>query len=85
MPAFRSEYAEVPDAADLREVDPHWQQLQVAGSLPVSYLPPAMPGRHAPWRRAAALVLVGLLLSATAGGICLTYGPHELFRLLERP
>ena len=30
------------------------------------------------WRRPAAWVLVVMFLSATSGGICLTYGPHLL-------
>ena len=83
MPVHRSEYDEVPDAADVREVDPHWQELQVRGALPAAYLPPGMPGPQARWRRVAALGLVALLVTATAGGVCLTYGPDELFRLLD--
>ena len=83
MTAHRSEYDTVPDAADVREVDPHWQQLQRPGVLPSAYLPPAMPGRQGPWRRAVAAALLVLLLSATAGGVCLTYGPAELFALLD--
>ena len=31
----------------------------------------------------AVIVFAVLLVGATAGGICLTYGPSELFRLLE--
>ena len=83
MARHRSEYDGVPDAVDAPEVDPHWQELQVTGLLPRSYLPAAMPGPQAAWRRAAAWVLIALLLTVTAGGICLTYGPAELFRLLD--
>ncbi len=67
MRVHRSEYDEVPDAADVREVDPHWQELQVGGALPAAYLPPGMPGPQAPWRRAAAWALIALLVTATAG------------------
>jgi hypothetical protein len=83
MRAHRSEYDDVPDAADVREVDPHWQELQVTGPLPTSYLPATMPGPQPRWRRTAAWVLIGLLTTVTAGGVCLTYGPAELFRLLD--
>lgn len=80
--AYRAEYADVPDGSGL-EVDPHWLELQRGTELPTSYLPSSVPGEHSPWRRFAALVLIIMLVSATAGGICLTYGPQELFRLLE--
>ncbi len=83
MARHRSEYDEVPDAADALEVDPHWQELQVTGLLPTSYLPATMPGPQPRWRRTAAWVLIVLLLTVTAGGVCLTYGPAELFRLLD--
>ena len=77
------EYDDVPDAADVREVDPHFRELQVTGLLPTSYLPATMPGRQPRWRRTAAWVLIVMLTTVTAGGICLTYGPAELFRLLD--
>lgn len=83
MARHLAEYDQVPDAADVREVDPHWQELQVTGLLPRSYLPATMPGPQAPWRRVAAWVLIIMLVSATTGGICLTYGPAELFRLFD--
>ncbi|MCW2620775.1 MAG: hypothetical protein JWL64_377 [Frankiales bacterium] len=79
---YQPEYDHVPDGTG-REVDPHWLDLQRGTSLPTSLLPAYVPGRHAPWRRVAALGLIGLLVSATAGGVCLTYGPQELFALLE--
>ena len=82
MTRFRTEYDEVPDAADVPEVDPHWLELRGATTLPTSYLPPGMPGPQPRWRKAAAWGLIALLTTATAGGVCLTYGPAELFRLL---
>lgn len=80
------EYDEVPAVPADAELDPHWQEL-VAGRtspLPVAYLPSAMAGQQTGWRRVAAVVLITLLVSATAGGVCLTYGPGELFALLSR-
>ena len=81
----RPEYAAVPDGRDAAEVDPHWQDLQrlPAGALPAAYLPPSMPGQATGWRRGAAWVLIVMLVSATAGGVCLTYGPGELFALFR--
>ena len=83
MARHLSEYDDVPDAADVRDVDPHWQSLQVTGLLPTSYLPPTMGGPQPRWRKAAAWALITMLTTVTAGGICLTYGPAELFRLLD--
>lgn len=84
MAEHRTEYDRVPDARDVREVDPHWQDLLRPGTLPASYLPPSMPGPQSAWRRGAAWLLIAALVTATAGGVCLTYGPAELFRLLGR-
>ncbi len=84
MAQHRTEYDEVPDARDAGEVDPHWQQLLRPGTLPTAYLPPSMPGPQSAWRRGAAWVLIACLVTVTAGGVCLTYGPAELFRLLDR-
>ena len=81
---WRSEYADVPDVTAAGEVDPHWQALQTRTALPTSYLPPSMPGPQPRWRKVSAWVVIVMLVSATAGGICLTYGPAELFRLLDR-
>lgn len=78
-----AEYDAVPDGRDAAEVDPHWQELHQPGALPTSYLPPSMPGQARGWRRGAAWVLIVLLVSATAGGVCLTYGPGELFALFR--
>ena len=66
------------------EVDPHWLALLSGSALPTSYLPPTTGGPQTRWRKAAAWVLIGMLTTTTAGGICLTYGPAELFRLLAR-
>lgn len=85
---WRSEYADVPEAAGPGQVDPHWEELQARGArhttLPAAYLPAAMSGPQPRWRRVSAWVLIVLLVSATAGGVCLTYGPAELFRLIDR-
>ncbi len=83
MVSHRVEYDLVPDAVDVPEVDPHWLELQVPGQLPTSYLPATMPGAQPRWRRTAAWVLIGLLVTATSGGVCLTYGPDDLFRLIQ--
>ena len=83
-PPDHPEYGLVPDGRDAGEVDPHWQALQQpSGLLPTSYLPPAMPGQVHGWRRVAAWVLIVMLTAAAAGGVCLTYGPDELFALLR--
>ena len=83
----RPEYALVPDGRDAGGVDPYWQELQRrsghGSTLPSSYLPPSMPGQVRGWRRTAAWVLIVMLTSAAAGGVCLTYGPDELFALLR--
>jgi len=80
------ELAGVPAVAEDAEVDPHWLDLVGGGvsALPRSYVPAAMSGPTARWRRTAAWTLIVMLVSATAGGICLTYGPDELFRLVGR-
>ena len=79
----RPEYDAVPTADGADGPDPHWQELQLRTKLPASYLPPSMPGQQTGWRRGAAWVLIVMLTSAAAGGVCLTYGPAELFRLFE--
>jgi hypothetical protein len=77
-------YEDVPDVDPEAEVDPHWLELVNRGStrLPQSYLPASMPGQVTGWRRTAAFVVIVLLVSVTATGICLTYGPEELFSLI---
>ena len=72
------QYAHVPDVAQDAEPDPHWQELRAATGLPTAYLPGVMGSPLRGWRRPAAWVLVVMFLSATSGGICLTYGPHLL-------
>ena len=71
---------------DLRhaEVDPHWLELQGGSTLPTSYLPPMTGGTQSRWRKTAAWGLIVMITTTTAGGICLTYGPAELFRLIGR-
>lgn len=69
-------YAEVPDVKPGSEPDPHWLELREANwGLPEAYMPPAMGGDHSGWMRIAAWVLIAIFLTATTGGICLTYGP----------
>ena len=70
------DYAQVPDVEPDAEADPHFAQLLTGWSLPVAYLPPAMAATHRPgWMKLAAWGLIALFLTATTGGICLTYGP----------
>lgn len=72
------DWSQVPEVAPDAEVDPHWQDLRGGWSLPVAYLPPAMGGavsERPPWMKVAAWVLITVFLTATTGGICLTYGP----------
>ena len=71
-----ADFSQVPGVAAGAEVDPHWQELRGGWSLPVAYLPPAMGGgNRPPWMRVSAWVLITVFLTATTGGICLTYGP----------
>lgn len=80
-----SDYDDVPAVPADAVVDPYWQDLvRPASGVPTSYLPPAMPGEQPRWRRVAAVVLLVLITTTTAGGVCLTYGPGELFDLLTR-
>ena len=76
-------YAHVPDGRDVAEQDPHWQELQLRTALPASYLPPSMPTQVHGWRRVAAWTLIVMIVTTTAGGVCLTYGPGDLFALLQ--
>jgi hypothetical protein len=80
--SYRTEYADVP-SADGAEVDPHWIALQQGSNLPGSYLPAIVPGQQVGWRRVAVWVLIVMLVSVTTAGVCLTYGPDELFRFLR--
>ena len=59
----------------LPDDDPHYLELLRTSKLPQAYLPAAMAGPQKPWVRAAASVVIGIFLLATALGICLTYGP----------
>ena len=55
----------------------HWLEMRGGSStLPHAYLPPAMSGSHARWSRWIAVGLVAMFVSATAAGVCLTYGPQ---------
>ena len=57
------------------EPDPHYLELLRSSKLPQAYLPAMMAGPQKPWVRAAATVVIGIFLLATALGVCLTYGP----------
>ena len=82
---YRSEYADVPAADEAAELDPHFAELARSTSMvPAAYLPAAVAGHQHGQRRGPAWVLIGLIVTVTAGGVCLTYGPYELFRLFER-
>ena len=83
---LRPEYDEVPAVPTDAELDPHWAELTAGRTslLPLAYLPSAMPGVQTGWRRYAAIVVIAMLVSATAGGVCLTYGPGELISLVRR-
>ncbi len=82
----RPEYDLVPAVPRDAEPDPHWQELSAGRTslVPVAYLPEALAGQQSGWRRGVVLLLIAMLVSATAGGICLTYGPGELFALLRQ-
>jgi hypothetical protein len=79
--SHRPEYDDVPAVPADAVPDEHVAALLSSPTaVPAAYLPAAMSGPVAPWRRWAAVVLLTLLVTVTAGGICLTYGPEELFR-----
>ena len=70
------DYDHVPDVAADAGPDPHWLEGRGAGwGLPDAYMPAAMAGVHPGWMKLAAWVLITVFLTATTGGICLTYGP----------
>jgi hypothetical protein len=77
----RPEYDEVPEVPADAEPDEHVAALlSRTSSVPASYLPAVMGGPQPRWRRWAAVVLLTMLVTVTSAGICLTYGPEELFR-----
>ncbi len=79
---MRSTLPDVPDAGDDAVVDPNLSAMLAAAQLPSYYLPAAMPTQVDGWRRAAAWTVVVMLVSSASAGICLTYGPDELWRFL---
>lgn len=81
--AYRSEYAEVPDVEPDAAPDALWRSPRGVSQLSAAYLPPSMPGPQTRWRKGAAWVLITMLITVTGGGICLTYGPAELFSRLS--
>ena len=58
----------------MSEPDPHYLELLRGSKLPAAYLPPMMRGPQKPWIRVGALLLIVILVGATAAGVCLTYG-----------
>lgn len=83
MAPYRSEWDSVPADVEGWEVDPHWLELQHGSGLPESYMPSSVAGPQARWRRVVAVIILLGLIGATAAGICLTYGPHELFHFQQ--
>ena len=82
--AHRSEYDDVPAVPRDAEPDEHWSELlSRTSAVPTSYLPATMAGPQPRWRRVSAVLLLVMLVTVTAGGVCLTYGPSELFDLLS--
>ena len=68
-----------PDAV----IDPHFEELRRGRThLPESYLPPSMPGQVYGWRRGAAFTVIAMMTGSTCAGICLTYGPEMLWKVL---
>ena len=76
--------AQAPPLDEDAVVDPHFLRLvnQGASGLPAFYMPPSMPSQVRGWRRAAVWTVITLLVSSASAGICLTYGPDELWRVL---
>ncbi len=84
MPAQLQPELDVPDVDADAIVDPHFLELLNGrgGALPAWYMPAGMRTQLRGWRRGAAWSVVTLLSSAACSGICLTYGPEELWRIL---
>lgn len=80
---WQEAYDDVPAVPADAEPDPHWAESRTLSGLPGAYMPPAMRGEQPRWRKVSAVVIITMLVSATAGGVCLTYGPAELFRLIS--
>ena len=76
------QWPDVPDAGDDAVPDPNLQGLHSPGMLPAYYLPPAMPTQLSGWRRLAAWTVIAMLLAAASAGVCMTYGPEELWRFV---
>lgn len=77
-----TKWPDVPDAGDDAVPDPNLEALLADGLLPAYYLPAAMPTQLGGWRRMAAWTVVVMLVASASAGICLTYGPEELWRYL---
>ncbi|MEI8081750.1 MAG: hypothetical protein WCI74_07890 [Actinomycetes bacterium] len=69
------DFSAIPSADESAVPDPQFVAMRNSGTLPLSYLPPAMPGSRPQWMRGVAIALIAVFLTATAAGICLTYGP----------
>lgn len=77
-----SDWPDVPDAGDDAIPDPNLDRLRADRLLPAYYLPAAMPTQVQGWRRGAVWTVIVMLVSSAGAGICLTYGPDELWRSL---
>lgn len=75
-------WPDVPDAGDSAVPDPNIAGLLAGRTLPAYYLPAAMPTQFGGWRRMAAWTVIVMLIASASAGICLTYGPEELWRHL---
>ena len=75
LPTDGVSFSDVPAADESAVPDPRYLELRANSDLPTTYMPPAMAGDRPRWIRAVSLVLVAVFLTATAAGICLTYGP----------
>ncbi|WP_370325870.1 hypothetical protein [Euzebya sp.] len=73
---------DVPDAGDDAVRDPNLDGLYAQRLLPAWYQPAAMPTQVRGWRRVAAWTVVAMLLVTVTAGICLTFGPDEMWRVL---
>lgn len=74
-PASDMPFSEVPAADESAVPDPRYLELRTSTNLPVTYMPPAMAGDRPRWIRLVSIALVAVFITATAAGVCLTYGP----------
>lgn len=75
VPPLVAHFADVPGAGPGAQPDVHWRELQGDPLLPIAYMPPAMGGDHPAWMTPVVWLLLGIFLTATSLGVCLTYWP----------